>query len=81
MKLKIQQLEFELETEKIRSRHFEGLSQIALLELQKGSWATCSEKRKRLLKAVGELGEVKLDLGNCIQKLDTVVCSIKDIFK
>ena len=81
MKLKIQQLEFELESEKIKTRHYEGMSQIALLELQKVSWVNSNDKKNRLIKVVGELGEVKKDLVSCGQKLDNFVCSIKNILQ
>jgi hypothetical protein len=52
MKVKIQNLEYELETERIRSRHFEGLSQIALAELKKARWINDVSKSTRVHKLV-----------------------------
>ncbi len=80
MKLRIQQLEFELETEKIRSRHFEGLSQIALLELKRGNWVNSNERGRRFSKAFLEVKELKLDLSKCVQKLEEVVSSVNNLF-
>ena len=88
MKMKIQQLEFDLESEKIRSRHFEGLSQIALFELQKGNWVNAIDRRNRVANLVSDFtsqmkkfGFVKTELVNCINTLENLVCSMNAILQ
>ena len=81
MKMKIRELEFDLECAQRKSRYFEGVSKIALFELEKGNWVNSSNKRNRLLKVLEEVEDVKLNLVNIIQKLDNFVCSIKNILQ
>ena len=88
MQMKIKQLEFDLESEKIRSRHFEGLSQIVLLELQKGNWVNSIDRRNRVANLVAEFnsqikksGFVKSELVNCINKLENLVCSMNALLQ
>lgn len=81
MKMKIQKLEFDLESAQMRSRYFEGMSKVALIELGKVHWVNSSDKRNRLLKVVEEVEDVKLNLVNIAQKLDNFVCSIKNILQ
>ena len=81
MKMKIQQLEFELESEKLRSRHFEGMSQIALIELQKSNWVNSIDKRNRLVKVIDEVQFVRSEIVKCVTKLDDVVRVFKNILE
>jgi hypothetical protein len=88
MKLKIQKLEFELESEKIRSRHFEGLSQIALCEIKKAQWINAIDKGSRLEKLVHEFQfelrkfeSVKGEMIAQVCKLENIVCAINAILK
>ena len=81
MKMKIRELEFDLECAQRKSRYFEGVSKIALFELEKGNWVNSSNKRNQLLKVLEEVEDVKLNLVNIIQKLDNFVCSIKNILQ
>ena len=85
--MKIDKLEHDLETQKIRSRHFEGISKIAMIELQKGSWVNAIEKSRKvsnlLVDFQSELKHfeaVKADMVNCVSNLDKIVCSINAIF-
>jgi hypothetical protein len=78
MKLRIQQLEFDLETEKIRSRHFEGLSEIAMLELKRGHWVNSSVRRKKLCDAFGQVDGIRLEISNSLQKLENIVSLVKN---
>ena len=77
MKMKIEQLETELHCEKIRSRHFEGLSQIAMLELRRGHWANSSEKRKQVSNVLDEVNNIKSEivskLENCITTMNNIL--------
>ncbi len=78
MKLRIQQLEFELESEKSRSRHFEGLSQIALLELKQGL-GRVNDKKKRVTDGLIEVEGVKVELLKCVHQLKNVIDSLKNV--
>ncbi len=78
MKLKIQQLEFELESERIRSRHFEGLAEIAMLELKRGNWVNSNGRGKKFCKAFSDVKGVKVELSNCVQKLEEIMSSVED---
>ena len=78
MKMKIDQLEFDLESERIRSRHFEGMSHIAMIELQSS----------RIVELLGELQVemkqfevVKADISNCVNKIEAIVGSIHSILQ
>ena len=88
MGLKIKQLEFDLESEKIRSRHFEGLSQIVLLELQKGNWVNSIDRRNRVTTLVAEFQReiehfegIKTEMVNCVRKLENLISSINTILQ
>ena len=78
MRLKIEQLQFELECEQKRSRHFEGISQIALLELRNGSWANGREKRERISKALKEIEMIKIEMGNSVSKIEKLVIFLRE---
>jgi hypothetical protein len=78
MKFRIQQLEFELETEKIRSRHFEGLSEIAMLELKRGNWVKSCLKRRKVCEALVEVERIRVEMINYLSKLESVVSSVKN---
>jgi hypothetical protein len=73
MKLKIEKLKLELESEKIRSRHFEGLSQIALLELKRGILVNSDVRRNQVLTALSEIEKLKVGLIDSVRKLDEFV--------
>ena len=86
MKMRIKQLEFDLESEKIRSRHFEGISHIAMLELHKGNWSNSLERRDRLCKLVSDSHKelekfvtVKSEMVNCVNNLDNLIRSLNTI--
>jgi len=79
MKLKIEQLQFELEAEKKRSRHYEGLSEIALLELKKGFLVNRDDKKRQILNALSDVEKVKGDLINCVSRLDNAVAVFKKV--
>lgn len=79
MKLKIEQLQFELEAEKKRSRHYEGLSEIALLELKKGFLVNRDDKKRQILNALSDVEKVKRDLINCVSRLDNAVAVFKKV--
>ena len=86
MKMRIQQLEFDLETEKIRSRHFEGISHIAMLELQKGNWSKSVDRRNRICNLVSETRKefekfvtIKSEMVNCVTNLDNFIQSLNNI--
>jgi hypothetical protein len=88
MKLKIQKLEFELESEKIRSRHFEGLSQIALCEIKKAQWINAIDRSSRLEKLIQEFQmelrkfeSVKGEMISQVCKLENIVCAVNAILK
>ena len=85
MKLKVQKLEFELETEKIRCRHFEGLSQIAMMELQKGNWVDKNRRLSNLLvqfqAGMKQFEVVKSEMDNSVSMLKNLACSINAILK
>ena len=88
MKMKIDQLEFDLESERIRSRHFEGMSHIAMIELQKGTRVTYNSKSSRIVELLGELQVemkqfevVKADISNCVNKIEAIVGSIHSILQ
>jgi hypothetical protein len=79
MKLRIQQLEFELETEKIRSRHFEGISEIAMLELKRGNWVSSNAKRNKVVDTLVQIEWIKKEMLNSLQKLEAAVDSVKNV--
>ena len=86
MKMKIEKLEFELESEKIRSRHFEGISLIAMTELQKGN--RLNDKSFRLSKLLHDfeiemkhIEDVKVKMVNSIDKLSNIVRSMNVILQ
>ena len=86
MKMKIEKLEFELETEKIRSRHFEGISQIAMMELQKEN--RFSVKSNRLFQLIHNfeiemrlLEDAKVELVNRFNKLRDIASSMNSILQ
>ena len=88
MKLKLQKLEFELESEKIKCRHFEGLSQIAMMELQSGNWVNSIDKSRKLgnLLVQFQAGMKQFELAmaemvNCVSKLENLICSINTILQ
>ena len=76
MKMKIEQLETELHCEKIRSRHFEGLSQIAMLELRSGHWVNSSEKRKQVFNVLDEVKNIRSEI---VSKLDNCITTMNNI--
>ena len=88
MKLKLQKLEFELESEKIKCRHFEGLSQIAMMELQSGNWVNSMDKSRKLgnllvqfQAGMKQFELAKAEMVNCVSKLENLICSINTILQ
>ena len=88
MKIKIRELEFAFESEKIKSRHFEGISAIALIELCKGNWVNSIDKRNRICKIVTDFWNemthfemAKSSLVNSVSKLENIVCSLNAILQ
>ena len=88
MKMKIQKLEFDLESEKIRCRHFEGISTISLMELQKGNWVNAADRSNRLSKLMGDLQSemrqfeaVRTDMVIRFCKLESIISSINSILQ
>ena len=90
MKMKIEKLEFELESEKIRSRHFEGISLIAMTELEKeiAKGNRLNDKSFRLSKLFHDfeiemkhIEDVKVKMVNSIDKLSNIVRSMNVILQ
>ena len=88
MKMKIKELEFELESEKIKSRHFEGISAISLIELSKGNWVNSIDRRDRICKIVTDFQNeikqfevAKSSLVHSVSKLENFVCSLNAILQ
>ncbi len=88
MKMRIQQLEFDLETEKRRSVYFDGISKIALLELEKGNWVKCVQRRERVSELVREFQcqvkhfqVFKTQMNSCVSRMESLVCSLNALLK
>ena len=86
MKMKIEKLEFDLETKRIRSRHFEGISQIAMMELQRGNRFTNSSNNLSKLFSNFEiemrhLEDAKAEMVNRVRNLREIVSSMNSILQ
>jgi hypothetical protein len=88
LKMKIQQLEIDLENEKRRSSHFDGVSKIALYELQKGNWIKCVNRRERIGKVVRDFEcEMKnfdvfhKNMMDCANKLHNLIRSLNALLQ
>ena len=84
--MKVEKLEFELESEKIRSRHFEGISQIAMMDLQRGN--RFSDRSNRLFQLVLNfetemrlLEDAKIEMVNWVNKLRDIASSMNSILQ